>query len=231
MPPNPHQRPGAGSRQPGGAALRGAVPWAVLGIVAVAGFGLFLRFAHSGPLGLDEWWHASAAVTPGGAASAVAVFMAQVGGSAGAAACAAIACALLLALRRARDAAALATAMLLGVLLSETLKATVLRTRPWDQLYDSHGSSYPSGHSMGAAALAVSLALIVAGWRELGGRAARGAAVAAACWILLMMWSRTALHVHWASDVLAGAVLGACAAVIARWLWYRRAPSAPARMA
>lgn len=38
-------------------------------------------------------------------------------------------------------------------------------------------------------------------------------------WILLMMWSRTALQVHWLSDTIAGALIGISAAVLADELW------------
>lgn len=200
--------------------LRGALPWAVLGILAVLAFGAFLRFADRGPLGIDEWWHGIATASRGSVAYAVAVFLAEAGGGIGAAACTAIAVALLIAVRRPRDAIAVATALLLGVLTSETIKMLVLRPRPWDQLYASHGGSYPSGHSMGAAALAVSLALVITGARALPRAAARWAAAAATCWIVLMMWSRTALHVHWLTDTLAGAVLGAGIAVLVRYAWF-----------
>lgn len=215
----------AGSPAP----LRRAAPWAVLGIVAVLAFGAYLRFADHGPLGIDEWWHGVAAATRGTAPYAVAVFMAEVGGGVGAAACTAIAAALLFAVRRARDAVAVATTMLLGVFCSEIVKALVLRPRPWDQLYASHGGSYPSGHSVGAAALAVSLALVFAGFRSLPRAAVRWAGAAAACWVLLMMWSRTALHVHWLSDTIAGALLGLCIAILVRRIWYGSPRMAPVR--
>lgn len=38
-------------------------------------------------------------------------------------------------------------------------------------------------------------------------------------WILLMMWSRTALQVHWLTDTIAGALIGISAAVLADELW------------
>ena len=202
--------------------LRVAARWAVLGILVVIAGGVALRFVDAGPLALDEWWHGVAAVTRGSAPYAVAVFMAEVGGGVGAIACTVIAAALLLALRRVRDAAAVATAMLLGVAGSETIKALVVRPRPWDQLYASHGSSYPSGHSMGAAALAVSLALVVTYSDAFSPAATRGVWVVSVTWILVMMWSRTALHVHWCTDTLAGALLGASAAILARRFWELR---------
>lgn len=199
--------------------LRTASIWAALGVLLVIAGGAALRFGDSGPLGIDEWWHGVAAVTRGSAPYAVTVFMAEVGGGVGAVACTAIAAALLLATRRVRDAMSVATAMLLGVAASETIKALVVRPRPWDQLYASHGSSYPSGHSMGAAALAVSLALVVTYSESFSSAATRWVWVASVTWMLVMMWSRSALHVHWLSDTFAGALLGTCAAILARRFW------------
>ena len=211
--------PPAGSRNQ----LRVAAGWAVLGVILVIAGGAALRFGDSGPLGIDEWWHGIAAVTRGSAPYAVAVFTAEAGGSVGAIACTVIAVALLLATRQARDAAAVATAMLIGVGASEAIKVLVLRPRPWAQLYTSRGASYPSGHSMGAAALAVSLALVVTYSSAFSDTATRWVWVVSITWILLMMWSRTALHVHWLSDTVAGAVLGASAAILARRFWVSRA--------
>lgn len=206
----------AGGRQD---QLRTASIWAALGILFVIAGGAALRFGDSGPLGIDEWWHGVAAVTRGSAPYAVSVFMAEVGGGVGAVACTAIAIALLLATRQVRDAAAVATAMLFGIAASETIKALVIRPRPWDQLYVSHGSSYPSGHSMGAAALAVSLALVVTYSNTFSPTTTRWVWVVSVAWILIMMWSRSALHVHWLSDTVAGALLGASAAILARRFW------------
>ncbi|QAB17190.1 phosphatase PAP2 family protein [Leucobacter muris] len=202
---------------------RTATPWAVAGLVLIAALGAYLRLVHSGPFGVDEWWHGVAGATRGSAPHAVAVFMAEAGSGIGAAACTAIAAALLLALRRPRDAASVATAMVIGIAASETLKALVMRPRPWDPLFHAAGSSYPSGHSMGAAALAVSLALVAAESDRLSRSASGWAWALAAGWVVVMMWSRTALHVHWLSDTLAGALLGVCAAVLSRRLWERSA--------
>ncbi|WP_193095942.1 phosphatase PAP2 family protein [Brevibacterium sp. FME17] len=43
--------------------------------------------------------------------------------------------------------------------------------------------------------------------------------IVAFAWILLMMWSRTALQVHWLSDTIGGALIGISAAVLADELW------------
>lgn len=201
---------------------RAATWWAWGSVALVIAGGIFFRFADDGALGIDLWWHDLTTVTPGSAAYAVAAFMAEAGGGIGATACAAIACALLLALRRPRDAAAVVTALLLGIMASEIIKPLVFRARPWDQLYASHGASFPSGHSMGAAALAVSLALVATQSDGLIRASSQWVWVVAGVWIGLMMWSRVALHVHWLSDTIAGALLGAATAIIARRFWITR---------
>lgn len=199
---------------------RAAVGGALVAILLVAAFGAFLRLTHTGALPIDTWWNSLVTVERGSGPYAVAVFLAQVGDGAGSAALVAILAALCFALRRPRDAAALMTAALIGVACSETAKALVLRARPSGQLFESHGASYPSGHSMGAAALAVSIALIAIGSERLGPQLTRWIVVASGIWIVAMMWSRTALHVHWLTDTIAGAVLGTAAAVLARRLCF-----------
>ncbi|MBK0419571.1 phosphatase PAP2 family protein [Leucobacter sp. CSA1] len=214
-------RPPAGPpRSARAAALPGAaIGVATLALLAVVAFGVWLRFVDRAPLPVDLWWHDLLQLDRGTPAFAIAVFLADVGGGVGAAACTAIAAAALLALRRPRDAAAVATAMFAGVLCSELAKALIARPRPWDPLYHASGYSYPSGHSMGAAALALSVLLVVAGSGSVHRGVARAVGIAATCWILLMMWSRAALHVHWLTDTLAGALLGIAVAVLARRFW------------
>ncbi|GAA1315936.1 phosphatase PAP2 family protein [Leucobacter albus] len=204
-----------------------SVAWAILGIIAVAALGAYLHFGASGPLPLDEAWREAARLTPGSVAFTVAAFMAEIGSAVGVAACGAVACALLLTRQFGREAAALATALVLGVALSELAKALVARPRPIDALYAWDGYSFPSGHSMGAAALAVSVAYAVTSVYRRGATFVTRASVtwiwiAAVCWTLAMMWSRTALGVHWLSDTVAGAILGICAALIAQRIWRPR---------
>ena len=190
---------------------------AVLVLAVVAG-GMAFSLAGSGPLAIDSWWQAHIAAPAGTPAHAVAAFLAAVGGSVGAAICFVIAVVALLIFGRFRDALAVAGAGVLGTAGSELLKRSVQRPRPTDQLFSSHGFSYPSGHSMAAAALAVSLALVALGARGFDRRLARVAVVLAVVWTLAMMWSRTALHVHWLTDTLAGAALGIGVALVARSL-------------
>ncbi|MFT4231786.1 MAG: hypothetical protein QM606_03290, partial [Leucobacter sp.] len=56
---------------------RAAEACALIGIALVLAFGVYLRFADSGPLGIDEWWHGVVSAARGSAAYAVAVFMAE----------------------------------------------------------------------------------------------------------------------------------------------------------
>lgn len=201
--------------------------WATVAILAVAGLGAYLHFGHAGPLPLDESWRDAVRLNPRSAAFTVAAFLAEIGSSVGVAACGAVACALLLTRRFGREAAAIATALILGVVLSETIKMLVARPRPMEALYPWDGYSYPSGHSMGAAALAVSLAYAVASVQRSGATFVSRSTItwmwiAAVSWTAAMMWSRTALGVHWLSDTVAGAIIGIAAAVIAQRLWRRR---------
>lgn len=229
--PAPHSsnRKSASSRAAVGTVSTGAVAWAVVALIAASGFGALMRFGiGTGPLPVDLWWHDLVSVTRGSPMYAVAVALADIGGSVGAAACTAIAAALLLVLGRRRDAGAVVFAMGAGVLVSELLKLLIMRTRPSDQLYQATGQSYPSGHSVGAAALAVSLALVVAGLGYASHTVVRSVWLVAVCWALLMMWSRTALHVHWLTDTVAGALLGTAMAFLSRRLWVRGVTSMPA---
>ena len=201
-----------------------AVVSAIAAVVLVAAFGAYQRFMQTSAFGVDTWWADVVSIERGSAMFAVAVFLAQVGDGIGAAACVAILGALCFALRRPRDAGAIFTAAILGVLGSEAIKALTLRTRPTGQLFESFGASYPSGHSMGAAAIAVSIILVAIGSERIDAGLRNWIIGAAALWVIAMVWSRTALHVHWLTDTLAGALLGAATAILARRLWFGPAP-------
>jgi membrane-associated phospholipid phosphatase len=105
-----------------------------------------------------------------------------------------------------RWAAAIAFALAEGVtpLTSTLMKVVVDRPRPPDQLVTPSGSSFPSGHAAYAGATCVALVLLFTA----AGRGRRRWCLPAAAGILTMAWSRTYLHAHWLSDVLAGSVLG-----------------------
>ncbi len=105
------------------------------------------------------------------------------------------------------EAGLVAAATLGGAGVVYVVKMLVGRERPhlWaTQWY--WGSSFPSGHTLVVAAFATALALGIARLRP----AARNAVVSAAfIWTLLVAWSRLVLGVHWPTDVLAAACIGA----------------------
>lgn len=213
--------------------------WATVpAILLVAAFGMWLRMDVHGPTTLDQDWLNLVGLTPDSVPYWIAIVLAEVGGGAGAAICTGVLAAAFVLLRRFRAAGFLVTAMLVGICLSELLKALVIRARPSHQLFDSLGYSYPSGHSIGAAALAMGLAFIASRSHmmrleqaTMTGPAAitpplepprlrfHWSMIVALVWILTMMWSRTALQVHWLSDTIAGALIGISAAVLADELW------------
>jgi undecaprenyl-diphosphatase len=89
-------------------------------------------------------------------------------------------------------------------LLSNVLKQAVDRPRPSGGLVNPSGSSFPSGHAAYAGATGIALVLL---FTAPGSRRVLWWTLAAAG-IAGMAWSRTYLHVHWLSDVVAGSLLG-----------------------
>ena len=154
-------------------------------------------------------------VDPGSAGYAAAATLAAAGSAVGVSLCVGIAAVWLFVSGSRVNAVVLATTAVVGVACSELLKLLIARPRPFDALLEPPGFSYPSGHSMGAAALATGLALVALA--HVGARRSRAwVIIAAVSWVTLMMWSRTALHVHWLSDTIAGALLGWSVAVLVR---------------
>jgi membrane-associated phospholipid phosphatase len=94
---------------------------------------------------------------------------------------------------------------LLSTPIGDFVKALVDRPRPAHGLVHAAGAAFPSGHAVAAAvtALGIVLAFTVPGRiRVLG-------FVIAVVYVVVMAWSRTELGVHWLTDVVAGAGLGA----------------------
>jgi undecaprenyl-diphosphatase len=109
--------------------------------------------------------------------------------------------------KRRYEASLLAASPLIGVGLVYVVKTLVGRARP--ELWASQwyaGSSFPSGHTLAVAATATPAALVVTRlWPE----AHRYAVGAAFVWTILVALSRLVLGVHWPTDVLAAACIGA----------------------
>ena len=110
------------------------------------------------------------------------------------------------------------TALLLGLLCTNvTLKHLVERTRPWlvvegliPLIAEGDPNSFPSGHTTAA------FAAVVVWWKTLPWTWGRVGALALA---VLMGCSRLYVGVHFPSDVLAGAAVGALCALAALALW------------
>ncbi len=128
---------------------------------------------------------------------------------------------LLLCFRKTRRAGVLALAgMLLNfIAVNVVIKHLVARPRPWlvveglnTLLFIDDPNSFPSGHTSAACAFAAALCC------ELDPVWAKALAVAGA---VLMGWSRIYVAIHFPTDVLAGAVIGAACGLLAVWL-YRR---------
>jgi len=114
--------------------------------------------------------------------------------------------ALFLAKRR-HEALLLAASMTSAPVLVYVIKAAVGRARPalWEtQWY--WGSSFPSGHTLAVAAFSTAAALcVIRIWPSL-----RGIALSLALsWTCLVAVSRLVLGVHWPTDVLTAACIGA----------------------
>jgi len=129
--------------------------------------------------------------------------------------------------RRRWDLAAWLLGWVLADLLTAALKPGLGRERPTATDPENPFTSFPSAHAKTAAQVAVGLVLVATNpWRPR--RAWYGLALV---WIVAMALSRTMVDHHWLSDVVAGSLLGAGAAVLAaaivRAVRDRREPATP----
>jgi len=103
----------------------------------------------------------------------------------------------------------LAVVQLGSLALNVLLK--ILFDRPRPDLWPKRGqfalASYPSGHAIAGLSVLLTVALLLARAGQ------RAAAALVAAYVLLCLYSRLYLGVHWPTDVLAGVVVGAI------WLW------------
>ena len=109
--------------------------------------------------------------------------------------------------RRRFEALLVAASVISGAIVIYLVKTVVGRTRPalWD--IDWYwGSSFPSGHTLIVAAFAIAVALCV---KQIWPAAHKLALSMAIIWIFLVAISRLVLGVHWPTDVLVAACIGA----------------------
>jgi membrane-associated phospholipid phosphatase len=113
----------------------------------------------------------------------------------------------LLCMRRRFEALLLATSVISAATVVYVVKTAVGRVRPalWETEW-YWGSSFPSGHTLVVAAFGIAAALCISriwpGAREF-------ALWAAILWTCLVAFSRLVLGVHWPTDVLVAACIGA----------------------
>lgn len=195
--------------------------WGVGCLVLATALGAIVVFWRAEPPGFDRWWNEAIAGIRGEWMLQFALFMNWVGG--GWVAILGVPLLAILALllaRRWRGAVFAAVAFLLSAGAVQLLKQLFGRARPDDMLVVSDYGSFPSGHTANAATIALVLwVLFPRVWVALVG----------AAWILAMALSRTFLSVHWASDTLGGALVGAgtvlvLAAVMLPWLRRTKEP-------
>lgn len=118
-----------------------------------------------------------------------------------------------------RAATVFVVVVLGSAVVVQVVKHVVARPRPPAALLPGDLTSFPSGHVTNAATLTLVLALLVR---------RRSTVALAIVWPVLMIVSRTYLHVHWLSDTLAAASLGVAVALgatpVAAMLLDRLAP-------
>ena len=194
------------------------------GVLLVVAAAVALGQTGLHPLGLDSAWLEFVDRHRVPALESVALVLNYVGGTLSMTILSVVGVVVFLLLRRFRDAITLGLAVGLATAISTLIKLSLGRPRPLGGVTDVETSSFPSGHATAAAAVTVAIALIFSrAWLW----------AIAAVWIVAMALSRTYLMVHWASDVMAGAVLGTSIALVvftvARWSSVARASALQTR--
>jgi undecaprenyl-diphosphatase len=201
----------------------------VVGSALLLAVGIAAILIPTGPLAVDRRWSDAMEDIQTPFLEHVALVFNWLGRGVGSVAVVTAVAIVLLLARRGLAAVAWLLAELLTSFSTAALKALTERPRPPDGLVHPRGWSFPSGHASFGAVTAVGLVLLF----TVPGRRTRWWVLAALA-TAGMAWSRTYLQVHWLSDVVAGALLGAgMAAVVfaATQLWPdRRVRGGPASM-
>jgi membrane-associated phospholipid phosphatase len=161
------------------------------------------RLLRPAPGALDLRWDAIAGAGPGSVLRTIATVFAVSGTGFPAVAVALVVAVLIGTTRGWGWSVFVLGASVVGELDVLALKTFAMRARP-DSAFGV-GTSFPSGHTANAALLGTVVVLLA---QRI---AIRILAVAA---MIAMAWSRTALHAHWLTDVLAGLAVGVATAVL-----------------
>lgn len=178
-------------------AIAATVAFVVLRVVVALG-------GHE-PLPIDVWWDELMFATMTDAGLLLAWIPAHVGGTIGMIVIGILLVLLFVWRGRRWDAVNIASAIVVVVAIGAPMAAIIARQRPDDSLAESVATSFPSGHTAVATTVALTLALLLRRWYVW---------VLGIAWVLLMMWSRTYLHAHWLSDVVAGMLEGIAVACL-----------------
>lgn len=175
--------------------------WGIGMLVAATLLGAMIVFGYTEPPGFDSWWNETISTYRADWMLSFALILNDIGG--GWVAIVLVPLLLIIALliaRRWRAAVFAAVAFLASAGAVQLLKQLFGRARPEDMIVVSDYGSFPSGHTANAATIAVVLWLVFPRvWT----------AILGALYVLAMAISRTLLSVHWATDTLGGALVGA----------------------
>ncbi|MFJ4222709.1 phosphatase PAP2 family protein [Microbacterium sp. NPDC089695] len=175
--------------------------WGIGMLAAAAALGAVIVFGYTEPPGFDRWWNSEVVENRAEWMLDGALVLDHIGG--GWVAILGVPLLVIVALllaRRWRGALFAAMAFLASAGTVQLLKHLFGRARPDDMIVASDFGSFPSGHAANAATIALVLYLLFPRvW----------VAVAGAVWVVAMALSRTLLSVHWATDTVGGALVGA----------------------
>ncbi|MFT4260341.1 phosphatase PAP2 family protein [Microbacterium sp.] len=186
-------------------------PWGASLLAAAVVLGAVVVFGFPSASPFDTWWNefmtahrADALVQAALVLNAIgggwiAVYLVPLG----------VIAAFLLARRR-RSAVFAALCFVASAGMVQVLKQVFARARPDDMIVVSDFGSFPSGHTANAATIALVVWILFPRvWT----------AIAGALWVVAMALSRTVLSVHWATDTIGGALIGAAVVLLlADWL-------------
>lgn len=193
-------------------------------LVLATALGALVVIVHPQTPGLDQWWNDTITGIRADWMLSFALALNWVGGGWVAIfGVPVLTIVILLLMRRWRGALFAALCFLVSAGAVQLLKNLFGRARPDDMLVVSDYGSFPSGHTANAATIALVLwVLFPRVW----------VAIVGAAWVVLMALSRTFLSVHWATDTLGGALVGAGVVLVLGAVlvpWVQRDLDAPAR--